>query len=168
MQDRAGRNTHWLVIFRDITDRKHLERKILEISERERRRIGQDLHDGLGQHLAGIELMSQVLEQELASKNKTAAMKVNEIGRYVRDAISQTRSLARGFSPVTLESEGLLSALKDHGDDAEDVPSGLPAGFEGGSGNSRFGGGNPSISDRAGSGFQRDKAWQGERSSDSA
>ena len=63
--------------------------KILEISERERRRIGQDLHDGLGQHLAGIELMSQVLEQELASKNKTAAMKVNEIGRYVPDAISQ-------------------------------------------------------------------------------
>ena len=51
---------------RDITGRKRLEKEILEISEREQRRIGQDLHDGLCQHLAGIELMSQVLEQKLA------------------------------------------------------------------------------------------------------
>ena len=52
---------------RDITERKRLEREILEISEREQRRIGQDLHDGLCQHLAGIELMSQVLEQKLVT-----------------------------------------------------------------------------------------------------
>src|SRR4026207_1233672 len=51
-------------------ERKHLEQQILEISERERRRIGQDLHDGLGQHLAGIELMTQTLEQKLAGKSK--------------------------------------------------------------------------------------------------
>jgi two-component system sensor kinase FixL len=52
---------------RDITERKHLEREILEISDREQRRIGQDLHDGLCQHLAGIELMSQVIAQKLES-----------------------------------------------------------------------------------------------------
>jgi len=49
---------------RDITERKRLEKEILEISDREQRRIGQDLHDGLCQHLAGIELMSQVLAQK--------------------------------------------------------------------------------------------------------
>jgi PAS domain S-box-containing protein len=112
VQDKNGRNTHWLFIFRDITERKRLEQEIMEISDRERQRIGQDLHDGLCQHLAGIELMSQVLEQKLAPKSKTAAARVGEIGRYVREAISQTRLLARGLSPVTLEAEGLMSALE--------------------------------------------------------
>src|SRR3954469_15614050 len=69
-------------------ERKNLEQQILEISEREQRRIGQDLHDGLGQHLAGIELMTQSLEQNLAGKSKAQAAK---IAQYVRDAIRQTR-----------------------------------------------------------------------------
>src|SRR5262249_55594881 len=85
--DKAGKNSHWLIIFRDITERKRLEKEILEISDRERRRIGQDLHDGLCQHLAGIELMSQVLEQKLDAKSKTDASRAGEIARHVRDAI---------------------------------------------------------------------------------
>ena len=98
---------------RDITDRKRLEQEILEISDRERQRLGQDLHDGLCQHLAGIELMSQVLEQKLAPKSKADAARVAEIAGHVREAIGQTRLLARGLFPVTLESEGLKSALEE-------------------------------------------------------
>jgi two-component system sensor kinase FixL len=98
---------------RDITERKQLEKEILEISDREQRRIGQDLHDGLCQHLAGIELMSQVLAQKLAPKSKVHARQVSDIASHVRDAISHTRSLARGLSPVTIESEGLVSALNE-------------------------------------------------------
>ncbi len=98
---------------RDITERKRLEKEILEISEREQRRIGQDLHDGLCQHLAGIELMSQVLEQKLVRRSKDAAVRAGEIAKNVREAISHTRLLARGLSPVTLESEGLMSALQE-------------------------------------------------------
>lgn len=98
---------------RDITERKQLEKEILEISEREQRRIGQDLHDGLCQHLAGIELMSQVLQQKLVRRSKTAAAKAEDIAKNVREAISHTRLLARGLSPVTLESEGLMSALQE-------------------------------------------------------
>ena len=98
---------------RDITERKRLEREILEISDREQRRIGYDLHDGLCQQLAGIELMSQVLEQKLGRRSKTAAEQVGAIAQNVRAAIAQTRSLARGLSPVTLESEGLMSALAE-------------------------------------------------------
>lgn len=90
-----------------------VRKQILEISDIERQRIGQDLHDGLCQHLAGIELMSQVLEQELAQRSKTASKKAGEIARLVREAISQTRALARGLSPVTLEAEGLASALTE-------------------------------------------------------
>lgn len=98
---------------RDITERKRLEKEILEISERERRRIGHDLHDGLCQHLAGIEMMSQVLEEKLSPRSRDAARRAGEIAKNVRDAIGQTRSLARGLSPVTLESEGLVSALHE-------------------------------------------------------
>ena len=98
---------------RDITERKRLEKEILDISEREQRRIGQDLHDGLCQHLAGIELMSQVLEQKLARRSKAAAARAGDIAKNVRDAIGHTRLLARGLSPVTLESEGLMSALQE-------------------------------------------------------
>ena len=100
-------------LVRDITERKRLEKEILEISERERRRIGHDLHDGLCQHLAGIEMMSQVLEQKLSPRHRDAARRAGEIAQNVREAISQTRSLARGLSPVTLESEGLMSALQE-------------------------------------------------------
>jgi two-component system, LuxR family, sensor kinase FixL len=98
---------------RDITERKGLEREVLEITQRERQRIGQDLHDGLCQQLAAIELMSQVLEQKLASKSKAAAARAGDIARHVRDAIGQTRALARGLSPVTLESEGLTAGLME-------------------------------------------------------
>jgi signal transduction histidine kinase len=98
---------------RDITERKRLEKEILEISDRERRSIGQGLHDGLCQHLAGIELMSQVLEQNLARTSKPAAAQAGKIAQHVRDAIAQTRSLARGLSPVSLESNGLMSALQE-------------------------------------------------------
>lgn len=113
VRDLSGKDSHWLIIFRDITERKRLEKEILEISDQERRRIGQDLHDGLCQHLAGIELMSQVLEQKLARRSKADSARAGEIARHVRDAISQTRSLARGLSPATLESEGLSSALHE-------------------------------------------------------
>jgi PAS domain S-box-containing protein len=113
VRDRSGNESHWLIILRDITERKRLEKEILEISDQERRRIGQDLHDGLCQHLAGIELMSQVLEQKLARRSKADSAKAGEIARHVREAISQTRSLARGLAPVTLESEGLSSALRE-------------------------------------------------------
>ena len=98
---------------RDITERKRLEKENLEISEREQRRIGQDLHDGLCQHLAGIEMLSQVLAKKLAPSAKSASARATDIAAAVREAISQTRLLARGLSPVTLESEGLMSALTE-------------------------------------------------------
>jgi len=99
---------------RDISARKQLERELLEVSDREQRRIGHDLHDGLCQHLAGIEMLSQVLEKKLTPKFKDGAARAGNIACLVRDAIVQTRALARGLSPVTLESEGLASALHEH------------------------------------------------------
>ncbi len=98
-------------IIRDITERRRLEREILEITDREQRRIGQDLHDGLGQHLTGIELLAEVLQQKLAARSPAHSARAGEITKYVREAIQQTKLLARGLAPVVVESEGLMSAL---------------------------------------------------------
>jgi signal transduction histidine kinase len=97
----------------DITERKRLEAEILKISEQQQQRIGQDLHDGICQQMAGIELMSQVLQQNLAEKSRAAADQAALIGERVRDTISETRRLARGLCPVVLESEGLMAALSE-------------------------------------------------------
>ncbi len=98
---------------RDITERKQLEKEIIEISNREQQRIGQDLHDGLCQELTGIELMCQVLEQKLAAKSKDESRQVGVITAHIREAIAHTRQLARGLSPVELETNGFMSALHE-------------------------------------------------------
>lgn len=99
---------------RDITERKHaeVEKAILETVEEEQRRIGQDLHDGLCQQLAGIALMAKALEQKLSIVSPTEAADASEIAELINRSIDQTRDLARGLSPVEIEVAGLAPALQ--------------------------------------------------------
>jgi PAS domain S-box-containing protein len=97
----------------DITQQRRLEREVLEISEDERRRFGRDLHDGLGQQLTALELMSHGLARELATAAPQLVPEVEEISKHTRQAIAQTRQLAHGLAPVALEAEGLMVALND-------------------------------------------------------
>ncbi len=106
---------------RDISDRKRLERTVLEISEREQRRIGQDLHDGLGQHLTGIAFMTKVQEQRLVERQVPEAADAAKIVQLVNDAILKTRELSRGLLPVVSEAHGLMSALRLHASEVEDL-----------------------------------------------
>jgi PAS domain S-box-containing protein len=96
---------------RDISDRKRLEKTILEISETERRRIGQDLHDGLGQHLMGVAFMAKVLAQRLAETFPVEAAEASRIVELVNESIKMTREMARGLLPVVPEPHGLASGL---------------------------------------------------------
>ena len=100
-------------IVRDLTDRKRLEREILEISDREQQRIGQDLHDGLGQQLAGIGYLSKSLEQRLSKRGAVEFNDAREIAGLVSDAISQARGMAHGLNPVDMSATGLISALQE-------------------------------------------------------
>lgn len=100
-------------IARDITERKRLEREILEISNREQRRIGHDLHDGICQLLAGIAFMSENLADVLDEKRVLESSQAERISVLINNAISQTRSVARGLFPVRLEENGLASALEE-------------------------------------------------------
>jgi len=106
---------------RDISERKRLERTVLEISEREQRRIGQDLHDGLGQHLTGIAFMSKVQEQKLAERQIPEAADAAKIVHLVNDAIRKTRELSRGLLPVVSEAHGLMSALRLYAAEVQDL-----------------------------------------------
>ena len=102
-----------LALVRDVTEHKLLEKEILEISNREQTRIGQDLHDGLGQHLTGITFLTRALENRLSAQSLPEAADAAEICKLVVEALTQTRNLARGLFPVELESSGLVSALRE-------------------------------------------------------
>lgn len=105
----------------DITERKGMEEAILEISAREQRRIAQDLHDGLGQHLTGIAFMSKVLEEKLSDKELPEAVEAAKIVSLVNQAIDNTRQLARGLHPVAAEPLGLVSALRKWANEVEQL-----------------------------------------------
>ena len=113
LRDQKGDVPALLSITRDITGRKRLERELLEISEREQRRIGQDLHDGLGQHLTGLAGLMKGVEQKLIAKSAPEAADVVLLTGLVNQAITQTRSLARGLYPVEIEVNGLMAALEE-------------------------------------------------------
>lgn len=104
--------SRWFV--RDITRRRDLEREILAIAERERERIGQELHDDLCQQLTAIEYMSETAATELELAQPDSARAVHEISQSLRYAIDHARELARGLSPhAVMGNGGLTVALQD-------------------------------------------------------
>ncbi len=97
----------------EIAARRRLEGEILKVSEREQTRLGQDLHDDLGQQLTGIAILSQVLLSQLQEESHPAAKDAEQISRSLTESISTTRNLAKSFYPVELERGGLILALQD-------------------------------------------------------
>jgi PAS domain S-box-containing protein len=100
------------VFVRDITARVNLEREVLHVSEWEHRRIAQDLHDGLGQLLVGTIHLTSALQKEVAGKSLLLSRPLQRILKLLNEAVSQTRSLARGLHPVEPESNGLMASLE--------------------------------------------------------
>jgi PAS domain S-box-containing protein len=105
----------------DITERRRLERALLDASSREQRRIGQDLHDGLGQHLTGTAFMSKVLQQRLEEHDLPAAAEASKIVRLVNEAIEKTRELSRGLVPVVSDADGLMGSLQRFAGEVENL-----------------------------------------------
>ncbi len=99
----------------EVTQRKELEQEILEISNREQRRLGSDLHDGLGQELTGLSLLMKGLEMQMARESPQYSAQVTKITDLLARAIQSTRSLARGLAPVNLERGGLAGGVEASG-----------------------------------------------------
>jgi signal transduction histidine kinase len=97
---------------REIAERERLDQEIAEVADRERRRLGQNLHDSLGQHLTGTALAAQVLREKLASRSAREVADADKVVRYLEEGIDVTRNLARGFFSPELDADGLSVALQ--------------------------------------------------------
>ena len=104
---------YFMFIGIDITEKKQLEKKILQANLEERNRIARDLHDGLGQHLAGIIFKTEMLRIKIKNDYPQEADEIVDIQNMVHQAIEQTRLIARGLSPVDLSNKGLYSSLQE-------------------------------------------------------
>lgn len=97
----------------EIETRKELEQALLEVSEREQRRIGHELHDSLCQHLTGTAFAAQVLSGSLASQGIAQAKDADHLVAMIGDGIDLSRRLARGLVPVELDADGLITGLRE-------------------------------------------------------
>jgi|GEM_PF-1083220 len=97
---------------RDITERRRLEREVLEIADFEKHRIGQDLHDDLCQHLVGISMIGNLLYAELARLGIKQAGEAKKVTEMIRNAVDHARILAKGLSPLNIAEGGLMGGLE--------------------------------------------------------
>lgn len=102
-----------LALREEIQSRKNLEVAVLEVSEREQRRIGHDLHDSLCQHLTSAALAGEVLCEKLRQKSMPEAADSEQLVGLVESGIDLARSLARGLAPVELDVLGLTATLRE-------------------------------------------------------
>jgi PAS domain S-box-containing protein len=110
----ASDGTQYLwTIVEDITERKRLERALLEAADHERRRLGADLHDGLGQQLTGISLMAGALAQAATKGKVPRPEELAQLEVLMRQAIATCRTVARGLSPLSCAGGGLVGALQE-------------------------------------------------------
>lgn len=102
-------------------ERMRLESEILEISEREKQRVGQDLHDSLGQKLTGAVFLSRALATHLRQGDTEAENQAARINEILKESVAQVRRMARGLSPVDLGDDGLAGALQRLADETSSV-----------------------------------------------
>jgi signal transduction histidine kinase len=114
-KDGAGRRLQWRAIGwpeRGASDATGRERERIEAVDRERERLGRELHDGLCQNLAGIAALSATLARKLATRNDPAQAAAAEITVLLQQAIGDARDLARGLSTGGVAQMGLATALE--------------------------------------------------------
>ncbi|MGM0459094.1 MAG: PAS domain-containing sensor histidine kinase [Bacteroidota bacterium] len=100
-------------IIRDLSARRKLELRLIEIGNEERRRIGRDLHDGLGQMLTGIRMLSESLARKLRANALPGGDEVDEIAGMIKEADEMARSIARNMVQVEIEKKGFEAAVQD-------------------------------------------------------
>lgn len=88
------------------------DHELLAVAERERQRIGHDLHDGLGQELTGISMLTTALTDRLRTEGSAAAGQAEELARLIRDSVRHAQDLAHGLSPVDLQENDLALGLR--------------------------------------------------------
>jgi signal transduction histidine kinase len=114
---------------REISLKNDLQKQIMEISEKEQRRIGQDLHDSLSQQIGGISFMAQVILEKLKTAHPEEAPSMKKLITHLQNALTYTRDLARGLYP-TLGEGGLSATLTELAVSVTEL-YGVPVTFQG-------------------------------------
>lgn len=97
----------------EIVERRRLEAEIVAITERVQSRIGQDLHDDLGQQLSALGMLASAIERDLRRDLHPKAETVARLNTLIKGAIDTTRGLAKGLYPIELEKGGFIVALEE-------------------------------------------------------
>jgi PAS domain S-box-containing protein len=97
----------------EIERRMGLEGEILSVSDREQQRLGQELHDGLCQHLTAVAFMARSIAMRLKNHRVIDAADIEKIAQLVNDAASDTRDLSRALHRMDVDAAGLVTALQD-------------------------------------------------------
>lgn len=100
-----------LGMVRDITERRHLQREVLNMQEEERRRLGRDLHDGMGSKLTGIGLILSALPRR-EGVGSEATREIKEIRELIQECVRDVRRLSHGLAPSGLSGDSLVDALE--------------------------------------------------------
>src|SRR6266496_3667016 len=98
---------------KEISRRKGLEEEILSISDREQQRLGQELHDGLCQHLTAVAFMARSVALRLQNHRVIEVSDIEKIAQLVNDAATDTRNLSRALHRTDVDATGLIDALRD-------------------------------------------------------
>lgn len=130
IRDAGGKTEAAVAVIIDITEQKKaraaleeakilleerargLEGEILEISDREQRRLGQDLHDSLCQHLTAIAFMARSVAMRLKNHRVLDAADIDKIAELINEGVTEARTIARGLHPVEMDPAGLATALQ--------------------------------------------------------
>ncbi|MFC1652540.1 PAS domain-containing protein [Planctomycetota bacterium] len=110
--DRDGRAEGLLLCLVDVSARVRLEHKIVHVTDQEQKRLGQELHDGMGQLLTAVSIKNKILEEIVREKIPEVIPHVQEVGELVREAAVQTRDLSKLLNPRIVEALGLIPALE--------------------------------------------------------
>src|SRR5437764_6856091 len=97
----------------EIAQRKGIEGEILEISDREQQRLGQELHDGLCQHLTAVAFMARSVALRLKNHRVIEVGDIEKIAQLVNNAATDTRNPPRAVHRFRVDSAGLVGALQD-------------------------------------------------------
>jgi len=97
----------------DVTERRQLERQVVEATEQERQRLGRELHDDLCQYLAALGMMADILRRKLEKEGLEAAVDVGKIRDELAEALTHARLLSHGLSPRMTQTDDIVTAFRE-------------------------------------------------------
>jgi PAS domain S-box-containing protein len=113
VRDDAGNPRYFISQIQDISDRKRLQQQLNELTSSEQRRLGQDLHDGLGQELTGLSLLATAFATRATRAGSELADDALALAKLAQNAVATCKDIVRGVSPLTESQGGLVRGLKE-------------------------------------------------------